>query len=889
MRLLDSLRLRIATLFRRSRMNAEIEDELRSHIQFYADDLERSGLPRAEAERLARIRFGGHARFKEECREAFFGNFIEILVRDVRFGIRVLRKSPGFTIVAILTLAVAIGANALVFGVLDALILRPLNVPQPDSLYAIEHGSKNSPSQSYPDYLDLRDRNSSFEDLAGFTVAQVGLDAGQNPTRVWTEEVSGNYFDALGIRPYLGRFIHASDEHGPNSVPYIVLSYAYWHTYFQNDRGVLGHVVQLNKHVFTVVGVAPPEFHGTLLFISPDIFVPVVDEEQIEGRTVLNVRASNWSFMVIGHLKAGVTPGQAIADLNSIGSYLEKTYPNDEAQMTFSLARPGLFGDFFGRPVRAFMTGLMLLAGLILLAACANLGGLFAARAADRSRETALRLALGSSPSRILRQLFTEAILISLAGGAVGLFGSVVLLRELSMWQPFPTFPLNVPVKPDASVYGVALLLTLASGFLFGAVPVRQILRTDPYQVIKSGSRATAGRRVTVREVLLGVQVAICALLVTSSLVAVRGLARSLHSNFGFEPQNAMLMWTVLATAGYTGDMVAPMQKRMIEAMQTIPGVTSVGLIHIYPPLVGGGGVQSFVYSDETTDLRPSRAAAEPFLYVTSPEYFRAAGTALWAGRDFTWHDDQNSPRVAVVNGEFARRLFGSPANAMGRYYKNQDGTRIQVVGIAEDGKYANVAEDPKPATFVPILQAPPTASSESYLVVRSERDPQQLAAAMQAKLRGLDSGLPSSIQTWDRALDFALFPSRVATVSLGVLGAMGAILSITGIFGMAAYSVSKRKRELGIRMALGAQRMEVLQAALGRALKLLAVGSAAGLILGILASRVLASIVYQATPRDPLVLGGVVLAMFLLGLLATWIPAQRALSLDPAKLLREE
>jgi ABC-type antimicrobial peptide transport system permease subunit len=297
--------------------------------------------------------------------------------------------------------------------------------------------------------------------------------------------------------------------------------------------------------------------------------------------------------------------------------------------------------------------------------------------------------------------------------------------------------------------------------------------------------------------------------------------------------------------------------------------------------------ITPIVFTDETTDLRPSNAAARPVMYSISPEYFHAAGTALLAGRDITWHDDQNGPRVAVVNQEFARKIFGSVANALGRYFKRRDGTRTQVVGIVQDGKYTpNLAEDPQPAMFLPILQSP---SSETWMVVRSNRDPQQLAAAIKSKLRDLDAGLPSFIQKWNKQMDTALFGPRMATVALGVLGVMGAMLSITGIFGMAAYSVSKRLWELGIRMALGAQRKEVLQAALGRPFKLLALGSAAGLLLGILAARVLAFIVYQATPRDPLVLAGVVLAMLLLGLLATWIPAQRALSADPLKLLREE
>src|SRR6202521_3935053 len=331
--------------------------------------------------------------------------------------------------------------------------------------------------------------------------------------------------------------------------------------------------------LITILGVAPPEFHGTLVFFHPDFFVPIVNHEQLGGSgTDLTARGDRWVFMTMGHLKAGVTQAQAIADLNSIGAYLEKTYPKDDGKMTFTLARPNLYGDYLGRPVREFMTGLMLLSGLILLAACANLGSLFAARAADRSREVALRLALGSSRARILGRLFTEAVLISLVGGAVGLWGSVVLLRWLSVWQPFPRWPLHLSVNPDAHVYGVALLLTLASGFLFGSVPVKQILRTDPYQVIKSGSTGAVGRRITIRDLLLVVQIAICAVLVTSSMVAVRGLSRSLHDKFGFELQNTMLVNADLSLAGYSGDRVPPMQKRIIDAVETIPGVESVGL-----------------------------------------------------------------------------------------------------------------------------------------------------------------------------------------------------------------------------------------------------------------------------------------------------------------------
>ena len=884
MKLFDSLRFRFVTLFHRSQMDAEIEEELRSHIQHRADDLERSGMARAEAERRARIEFGGREKFKEECQEALGSNFLETVVQDVRISLRVLWKSPGFTIAAVLTLALAIGANSVVFGILNAMVLRPVNVPQAESLWALERGHDRAINHSYPDYADLRDRNRSFDSLAAYNVTAVGLDTGNNPTSAWILETTGNYFDALGIQPYLGRFFHSGDEHGPNSAPYIVLTYAFWHTHFQDDRSAAGRVVQLNKHPFTILGVAPRDFRGTLMFVAPDFWVPLVNQEQVEGEYVLNQRGNRDLLMVMGHLRAGVTEAQAIADLNSVGAELEKSYPKDDGQMNFSLTRPGLAGDWLGTPLRGFLAGLMLLAGLILLAACANLGTLFAARAADRSREVAVRLALGSSRTRILRTLFTEAIVVSLAGGVVGLCGSVGLLRELSAWRPLPTVPMNVPVYPDARVYLMALLLALASGVLFGAVPVRQVLRTNPYEVVKAGPSARIGRRITLRDLLLVAQIAICAVLVTSSLVAVRGLMRSLHSSFGFEPHNATIVETTLSMAGYSSDQVPAMQKRMIEALQAIPGVDAVGLIDRLPLYYGAN--DSNVFSDKTANLRPSNAAADAMMYNISPEYFEAAHTTLLTGRALNWHDDKISPRVAVVNREFARKIFGSIPEAVGSYFKMRDGTRTQVVGVVEDGKYASLAEDPQPAMFLPLLQSP---SSQAGLVVRSDRDPQQLAAMLREKMHDLDAGLPIEIKTWNQELDSALLPSRMATISLGVLGMMGAVLSITGIFGMAAYSVSKRLRELGIRMALGGPRWEVLQAALGRAFKLLAIGSAAGLLLGILASRVLASIVYQATPRDPIVLAGVVLAMAVLGLVATWIPARRALSINPLILLREE
>ncbi len=878
----------IPNILRRRKLYDDLSEEMQLHIEERTEHLMHEGLSRKDAERQARIAFGNRTTLEEHSREVWQRSALESMWADLRVALRQLRRSPSFTCAAIFTLALAIGANSVVFGVLNALILRPLNVPHPQSLYGLEHGADKDEGASYPDYLDLRDRNHTFEALTAYILIPVGMDTGNNPSEAWGYEVAGNYFSALGVQPFLGRFFNVADEHGPNSAPYLVISYAYWHSQFQDDRGVVGRVVQVNKHPFTILGVAPPGFEGTLLFAFPDFWAPMVQQEELQGLRILDARGRHNIFMVLGHLKPGVTEAQAIADLNSVGAYLEKTYPKDDAFMTYSLARPSLAGDMLGPAVKAFLTGLMMLAGLILLAACANLGSLFSARAADRSREVALRLALGSSRKRILRGIFIEAVLVSIVGGGVGLLGSVALLRQLSAWHPIPRFPMHVAVYADTKVYVVALVLALASGFLFGAVPVRQILRTSPYEVVKSGSGGIipgkTARRITVRDVLLVVQIAICAVLVNSSLVAVRGLVRSMHTNFGFEPQNAMLADTDLTMAGYSGDRATAMQRRMIDEVKTIPGVKTVGLVSYIP--LGGGGSSEGVFSEQTTELTPANVAATVRVFSVSPEYFQAAQTDLVSGRAISWQDGSDAPPVAVVNALFARKMFGSVSNAIGRLYKRKDGTRVRVIGVAQDGKYYQMTEFPQPAMFVPFLQRP---TGLTCLVVRSDRNPQQLGPDIRKKMRNLDPGLPMNIDTWGRGLDIALFPSRAATVALGVLGGMGAMLALTGIFGMAAYSVSRRLRELGIRMALGAQSKEILKAALGRPLKLLVIGSVSGMLLGILAAKVLAFIVYSATPRDPLVLVGVVLAMCSLGLVATWIPAQRALAVDPMMLLRED
>ncbi|HTJ31457.1 MAG TPA: ABC transporter permease [Acidobacteriaceae bacterium] len=883
MSITSQIRAIASRLFDRRRLQHDLEEEHQAHIANRADDLERSGSSRAEAERRARVEFGSRTHYQQESQEALGATAIESFFFDLRYALRMIRKSPGFTVTAILTLALAIAANAIVFSFARGLILRPIDVPNPNNLYTIQLGKDHSPQQSYPDYLDLRDRNRTFDGMVAASIAPVGFDSDGKAITTWTNEVSGNYFDVLGVQPYLGRMLHASDEHGPNSSPYIVLSYGFWKSHFHADPAAVGRVVQVNKHPYTILGVAPEGFRGTEIFFNSEFWVPLVNQEQIEGYSQLKDRGSR-GLWTVGRIKPGIQLAQATTDLASIAQYLAATYPKEDANAVFTMARSGLMGDFFGGPVRAFLAGLALLAALILLAACANLGSLFAARASDRSREIALRLALGSSRRRILRQLLAEAILISFAGGVTGIIASVVLLRMLSTLQPVPNFPINLPVNPDWQVYIAALVLALLSGLLFGLVPVRQVLNANPWQVVKAGASAAIGRRFSTRDILLVLQIVICGVLVTASLVAVRGLIRSLRANFGFDPQQTYLLNTDLDMAGYKDARAVEMQKRLIDTYEGLPGVRTVGLID-RPPLSLGWSNYS-IFRDDATEFTLSHATTDALAYSISPEYLEAAGTRLVAGRAFTLHDDAQSPAVAIINRELARRIFGTEDRAVGGFLKLSADKRIQVVGIVEDGKYKTVTEDPQPAIFRPILQAPTTAT---WLVIRSSRDNTALAPLLDSTMRALDPELPFTLIPWTKQLDGALFPSRVATIALGSLGILGAMLAATGIFGMASYSVSRRLRELGIRIALGAQRRELLGAAIGRAIHLLVWGSLAGLLLGLASTRILAAIVYQASPSDPLVLASVIVSMLLLGLIATWIPARRALSIDPLMLLREE
>lgn len=876
---------RLVTLVSRRKQFGDdrLREEIEHHIAAHADENARLGMTSHQAIRHARLKFGATEAIRESSHAERSFAWMETLFLDLRYAIRVLRRSPAFTLVAVVTLMLGIGANIVVFGVLNAILLQPLNVDNPGSLYQIRHKEWMKGrllTTSYPALKDFQRRNTTFTAMAGVNAySRVELRSQNTAMSLSGDLVTGNYFDLLGDQPQIGRFFHAADERGTDSMPSVVLSNALWRNAFQANPRIVGMTVDLNKHPFTVIGVASERFHGTERFTWPDYWIPILNQQQLGGESSLQDRASV-SLTVIGRLKPGVTPAEATDNLNTIVAELAREFPTTDDGQSLRLIHPGLIGDE-GDVIRGFLWSVTALALLVLAAASVNLSSLFASRTADRSRELALRAALGSSRGRLTRQLLTEAILVSLTGGAAGLGAAALLLRVLNRWHPLVES--HLVASMDTRVYLVGFAFTLASAFLCGMLPARQAWQASLLQSLKNGpSESMRLGQFAVRDLLLGVQIAICTLLVTSSLVAVRGMVRALHVPLGFQPHGAVLVDIDLSQMDLADDRVLEKEKALLDAARTLPGVVSAGIVSRTP--FTGGLHGRPVFRPGTAEFRLNNAALAPYVLQISPGYLESAETRLLRGRDVSWSDTPNTPSVVLVNQTFARKMWGS-SDAIGQHFLLAN-RLTEVVGVVEDGKYHDLQESPQPAVYQPFSQS---GSADPILVVRSGRALNEVSAALRRTLSGIAPDAPVTIQSWVESLDGELLPARAATTALGAMGLLAAMLAVTGIFGMAAYSVSKRMKELGIRVTLGARTIHVMRAAVGRPMFLLCVGSTVGLLATLFTNRLLGQMVYKADSRDPVVLAGTVLSMALLGIAAAAIPARRALSVDPSKLLREE
>jgi predicted permease len=860
----------------------ELEKEIQHHLQMAEQVRQERGANARDAAAGARREFGNVGLVKEVTRDSWGWRWLGDLVADLRYGVRMLRKNPGFAATAIVMLAMGIGANTAIFSVVNALLLRPLPVDRPEELTFLEN-AHYGPGQSFPNYKDLRERNQSFAGLMGYRVAPMELELGTGAARIWGYLATGNYFDVLGVKPALGVFFHQTEDQHPGASPYAVLSYSAWQSRFGGDAAIIGKTIRLNRLPYSVIGVSPPEFHGTELFYWPEVWVPMMMEPRIESRSWLEDR-NTWNVWVVGRLKARVSPSQAEADLNAVASQMAREYPDVNDGLQFKLAKPGLIGNMVGGPAKAFAFGVLTLAALVLLVACTNLASMFAARSAERQREVAVRLAIGAGRGRVVRQILTETLVLSLSGGAVGYLLATFLSQAVSGWHAPMDFPVQFNVNPDWRVFLFALAGAILAGMLFGSAPAWHSSRTDPNEVLR-GASATWGRsRLAFRDLLIVVQVALCFVLVSASFLSLRGLQQAMKIDLGFQAEPVATAAFELNLAGYSEERGRAFQQQVLQAVVQLPGVQSASYSNSVPLSIDQS--HTSVFPADKPDLRPSDRISTTF-YQVSPGFFTTMGTRLLAGREFTWHDDAKSREVAIVNLAFAKRVLHTD-NAVGKSFR---GGRLspftEVVGVVQDGKYGSLTESREPAVFWSILQS---YNSTTTLEVKSALPATQVISEIRRTMERLDPELPLySVGSLEQMLGFAFFPTRTAAVALSAFGILAIMLAATGIHGQVAYAVSRRTHEFGIRMAVGARPSHVLRLVLGKTAALLAIGSLAGLGLALAVGHVVSSFVYESRPRDPLVMVSAWAAIAVLGLFASWAPARRAMRVNPIVALRYE
>jgi predicted permease len=798
--------------WRRQRFERDMAVELQFHLEERAAALEDQGLDPDEARRRARLEFGGLEGYKEHCRDARSSRLLADLRADVIYAVRRLRHNPGFAMAAMLSLALGIGANTLVFSIVSFFLMRPLPVDRPDELFFLE--GERRPAHSFPLYRDLRDRAGAVASVAGYRISPMNLAGTERAVRVWGYLATGNYFDLLGVKPLHGQFFGPDDDRQPGSHPVAVLSYDCWRTRFLNDPTVVGRSITINGHAFTVLGVAPRLFHGTERFYHPEIWVPMMMQAEIEPGNAWLVDRNTTNTFVVGRARPGLSFDQVTGALNAIAEEIVREHPDVYRSLRFRLSSPGLVGDTLGAPVRAFTLGVQALAGLVLLVACLNVAGVLLARGADRSRELAIRLSIGAGRWRIVRQLLTESMVTAIAGGIAGVGLALAGARIIRAWRAPGGFPIALDVTLDAGVLAFAAAVSMLAAIVFGVAPARQAARTDPNSVLKGAPHALAARRRgwAFQDLLVGLQVAFCCVLVAACLLSLAGLRRALTLPLGFAPGGVTMAGVDLALAGYDAARSADFQRRALEAARNLPGVESAAYANSIP-----------LHIDQSTTRvwpndQPAGTAGEAVdvsYYQVSPSYFRTMGTRLLAGREIEWRDDADAPRVAVVNLAFARAVMRTSSPVGRRFRYGHEGRGVEVIGLVEDGKYQSLSELVRPAIFWSILQS---SNATTTLLVRSSLPEEIVVRQLQGAVATLDPALPiHGAGSLTEMLRFVLLPSRAAAVALGMFGVLAMILAAVGLHGVVAYAVSRREREIGIRIAVGAGPAAVLRLVLGR------------------------------------------------------------------------
>ena len=820
---------------------------------------------------------------------------MENLWNDLCYAWRMLIKSPGFWIVAVLALGLAIGANTSIFSLFNGVIWRPLPVKDPQQLVVVatkQRGLDFPIPLSYPDFQDYRQLKAVFSDMIGYVPDPVNLQAGGRPTRAWAELVTGNYFSMLGLEAVRGRTFAADEGWVPGKDALIVLSYKYWQTRFGGNPDIVGRSVQVNKHPFTIIGVAPERYHGAYYFLEPDFYIPVTTMSLLDPKSAddLNKRGATY-LRVLARLQPGMTPTQALAAAQPTDRRLAQEFPESHKDMSLLVIpelnarpEPGL-GAFMSKAVWIFMS----LAGLVLLIACANVANLILARANGRRKELAMRFALGASRGRMIRQLLTESVLLALCGGIAGL----VFARWAAMALMSIRIPTDLPLhlfdlRVDWRVFAFSFLVASITGIVAGLMPALQAHRTDLADTLKVGGRSGGGStgHHRFRNALVVAQVAVSLLLLACAGFFIRSFQNSANVDMGFRVDHTLMMSVDLGLQGYSEERGQQFYKQISDRVKSLPGVRDASFA-AYIPMGYENDIVN-VYPDGQPVDNKSRAETS-FNNQVQPDYFRAVGVHVIKGREFTEADSATAPKVAIVNETFANKIWPGQ-DPTGKIFRTEkDGPAIQVVGLTRTGKYTFLYETPQLFVYFPVAQRYVAAAT---LMVYSQDDPLRLVGPVRDQIQQLDGSLPVfDVNTMEAHVEHGkpLLPARLGAMLVGAFGMLGLVLATVGVYGVVSYSVSQRTHEIGIRSALGAQRRNVLGMVLKQGMTMALIGTAIGIVLAFLLFRGLHSVLYGVVSTDLVTLAAVSSLLLAIAFVASYIPALRATQVHPVVALREQ